>query len=132
MLSLVPGLDLNELNISSCGSVTHQGVLSFLQTNKNIHNLNLNICRRVFSGLPETTLSVFNSLSKITTLSLCQLSIPTFRAISCLESLKSLEINGLDSPGAEIVCGLANLKTDCLTSLKARFLGAPSQVHTIN
>jgi len=127
MLSLVPGLDLNELNISSCGSVTHQGVLSFLQTNKNIHNLNLNICRRVFSGLPDTTLSVFNSLSKITTLSLCQLSIPSFRAISCLESLKSLEINGLDSPGAEIVCGLANLKTDCLTSLKARFLGAPSQ-----
>ena len=124
----MPELDLTDLNVSGCGSVTHQGVVSLLGSNKNLASLNLSLCRRVFSGLPATTTQVFKAIAKVSSLSLCQLSIANFSSARHVTGIERLEINGLDSPGSEIVDGLAGLDTSHLTMLKARFLGAPCQV----
>lgn len=126
MLAAVYGLNLTKLNIFSCGSVTQPGLMRILISNPNLGSINLACCRRVFSGLPDGTVTIFNEM-KVNEINLSQLSIPYFRSIGTLKGLKSLEINGLDSPGSEILKGLEGLETTSLSTLKARFLGVPVQ-----
>ena len=126
MLAAVYGLNLTKLNILSCGSVTQPGLMRILISNPNLRTLNLACCRRVFSGLPDGTVTIFNEM-KVNEINLSQLSIPNFRSIGTLKGLKSLEINELDSPGSEILKGLEGLETTSLLILKARCLGVPVQ-----
>ena len=126
MLAAVYGLNLTRLNIFSCGSVTQPGLMRILRSNPNLRTLNLACCRRVFSGLPDGTEVIFNEM-KVIEVNLSQLSMPYFRSIGVLKGLQILEINGLDSPGSEILKGFESIETTFLSTLKARFLGVPVQ-----
>ena len=64
-------------------------------------------------------------------LNLSRLSMPHFSEIASLKGLQTLEIDGLDAPGREIIQGLTNLNSSKLKDLQARFLGVPCQVAKI-
>jgi len=119
-------VDLRYINLSACGSVTHTGLLNILVHNKNLRRLNLTLCRRVFTGLRQSTADIFKEML-VEHLNLSRLSMPHFSEIASLKGLQTLEIDGLDAPGREIIQGLTNLNSSKLKDLQARFLGVPCQ-----
>ena len=100
----------------------------------------MNLANKSLSSLHSCTYSVHSSVYKLFSitqemlvehLNLSRLSMPHFSEIASLKGLQTLEIDGLDAPGREIIQGLTNLNSSKLKDLQARFLGVPCQVGKI-
>lgn len=127
MLSRVEGLRLTHINLTSCSAVTQQGVLRLAAACPHLAVVGLAGCRRVFTGLRETSRDICRCLAHLTSLNLAHLSVPHFSEVgAALCQVTHLVIDDLDAPGGEILAGLRQLDASRLESLQARFLSVSS------
>jgi len=127
MLCGVEGLHLTSINLTSCSAVTQEGFRRLAATFPHLSIVGLASCRRVFTGLKETSLDICRRLGQLTSLNLSHLSVPHFSAVGALPRLQHLVLDNLDAPGGEILAGLRGLDAGRLVSLQARYLSVASQ-----
>ena len=108
------GLSLLSLDLGRCSMVSQESILDLARSQKNLRELNLDYCRRVFMDYPATSLSILQEREKsIKLLSLKGLSIPSIFE-SCLattENLQELNCSEIDCPGIYLTSGLAASKS---------------------
>lgn len=111
-LSQVPGLNITDLNIGRCLGVSQDAILDFCNTQKNITRLNMDFCRRILVDYPQKSLTLFQSLWKLTHLSMKGLSMPKgfSECIAQLDYLTELDLSDADIPDSHVANGIKNAK----------------------
>jgi len=118
----ISDLNIEQLNITGCSSISDAAFLTFIFKNPNLRKLEMENSRKIFSGLPEGVDAIFGAMKHLMKMNLSENSIPHFNKISRLKHLKSLTMDSLDSPGSVILKAFKSLDTSSLQHWRARFL----------
>ena len=110
-MAKVENLQLTHLNLGMCSSVSQEAMVDIARSNgKSLRLLNIDRCRRVLMDYPATSLSLFQDLTDLRSLSLRTLTVPSILE-DCLvqtDKLEELDCSELDCPGRHLCEGLAS------------------------
>lgn len=117
------GLQLNNLNLSGCTSVSPEGFLSLVRAQPNLVRLNIASSRKIFSCLKEQTEEIFQALKSVKYLDISENSIPHLKYLASLDKLEDLRMHNIDSPSSEVCEALTTSSSAVqLQSLKSKYL----------
>jgi hypothetical protein len=128
-LASIDNLDLAEMDVGMCSSVTQEAIWELVGKQRNLKKLGLNYCRRVFADYPATSNEIFREIAQIRELLLVGLSIPKNLDLFLAETncLQQLNVSTLDAPSRHLVDGIINSKSRfTLRSLSANNFGCSS------
>ena len=123
----ISDLHIEKLNITGCSSISDESFLSFVTKQTKLRKLEMANSRKIFSGLMTRSEDIFKAMKLLSEINMSENSIPHLNKICGIETIRSLQMDSLDSPGSIILSALQALNTARLHTWRARFLSIQSQ-----
>jgi len=115
-------LQLDDLNLSGCSSVSSEGFLSLVRTQPSLVRLNIGNSRKIFACLTDQTREIFQGLRLVRHLDISDNSIPHLKFLASLDRLEDLSMHNIDSPSSEICEALTENHSLQIKLLKSKNL----------